>query len=129
MNEKNMISQLDEESAHLIEKLSSSETKEERATILDEIEQLSKIRNERLKIENEAIQGEKTLKEEIRKNEQKIKDDKRDMWIKVATTILEIGVPALTYGLWAYASFKFEETGTIRSPVSKNIGSRMKATK
>ena len=128
--DKSIIEQLDEEVKSLMEEVAKEETpSEEKVKLLDRIEQLSKIRNERVKIDSEVIDLEAKRKEESRKNEQRIKEDKKNFWSTIIIAVVEIGVPALTYGLWAYASLKFEENGTIRNPVSKNINGRMKATK
>ena len=128
--DKSIIEQLDEEVSKLMEDLAKEETpSEEKVKLLDRVETLSKVRNERVKTDSEVIDLEAKRKEEARKNEQKMKDDQKNFWSTVIIAVLEIGVPAVTYGLWAYASLKFEENGTIRNPVSKNINGRMKATK
>ena len=75
------------------------------------------------------VDTEEKRKEEFRKNQQKIKDDKREFWTKIGLTVFEVGLPIIVYSVWAYLGFKFEENGTIRSQISKNINNRMKATK
>lgn len=128
--DKSIIEQLDEEVSKLMEDLAKEETpSEEKVKLLDRVETLSKVRNERVKTDSEVIDLEAKRKEEARKNEQKMKDDQKNFWSTVIIAVLEIGVPAITYGIWAYAGLKFEENGTIRNPVSKNINGRMKATK
>ena len=130
MDESNIIDLLDVEFREQMAKLKSPDTQEEEMVkILNRIETISKIRNERVKVDFEVIDFEEKRKEENRKNEQKTKDDKRNFWSTIGIAIFEVGVPILAYSIWAYKGFKFEENGTIRSQVSKNINGRMKATK
>ena len=80
--DKSIIEQLDEEVKSLMEEVAKEETpSEEKVKLLDRIEQLSKIRNERVKIDSEVIDLEAKRKEESRKNEQKMKDDKKNFFI------------------------------------------------
>ena len=130
MDGSNIIDLLDVEFIELMEKQKSPDTtEEEKGKLLNRIETISKIRNERVKTNSEIIDLDEKRKEESRKNDQKIKDDKRNFWSTIGITIFEVGVPILAYSVWAYFGLKFEETGTIRNPVSKNINGRMKATK
>ena len=75
------------------------------------------------------VKTEEEIKEELRKNQQKIKDDKREFWTKIGLTVFEVGLPIIAYSVWACMGFKFEENGTIRSQISRSINNRMKATK
>lgn len=128
--DKSIIDLLDEEVRTLMEEVAKDgTTSEDTAKLLQRIETLSKVRNERVKTDSEVIDLEQKRKEETRKNEQKIKDDKRNFWSTIGVTTFEVMAPIIAYSIWAYAGLKFEETGTIRNPVSKNINGRMKATR
>ena len=130
MDETNIIGLLDEEFKNLMAKLSKIDiTDDEKNKLVGRLETISKIRNERYKTDFEKIDTEEKREEEFRKNQQKIKDDKRDFWTKIGLTVFEVGLPIIVYSVWAYLGFKFEENGTIRSQISKNINNRMKATK
>ena len=130
MDGSNIIDLLDVEFEELMKKFKDPSTNDEdKDKILKRIETISKIRNERVKANSEVVDSEEKRNEEVRKNNQKVKDDRSNFWLKIGVTIFEVAVPIIAYSIWAYKGFKFEETGTIRSHVSKNINSHMKATR
>ena len=130
MDESNNINLLDEEFVKLMKELNTPDrTDEQKGKTLERLETISKIRNERVKVNYEIVDSEEKRQEETRKNQQKIEDDKREFWSKIGLTTLEVVVPTVLYCVWAYIGFKFEETGNIRSAILKQNNGRIKASR
>lgn len=110
--------------------LSTNESAKSRE--VDELTQLYKLRIEEAKLEVDRLD-----KAKQRENEQterltelgfksdQLKAQKLDRWVNVG---LQIGLALggwIAYDIWNRRGLKFEETGTITSPMTRNLISRM----
>ena len=130
MDESSNINLLDEEFVKLMTELKEPDkTDEQKGKILDRLQTISKIRNERVKVNSEVVDFEEKRKEESRKTQQKAKDDEREFWSKIGLTAFEVLIPAGLYCIWAYIGFRFEEEGNIRSAILKQNNGRIKASR
>lgn len=99
---------------------------------VDELTQLYKLRIEEAKLEVDRLD-----KAKQRENEQterltelgfksdQLKAQKLDRWVNVG---LQVGLALggwIAYDIWNRRGLKFEETGTITSPMTRNLISRM----
>lgn len=91
---------------------------EEKGKAIDDLDKLY-----RLKIEDEKLDWER----ETKKSQQS--DQAKDRYFKVGTTLVEIAIPLIFYGIWMNRGFKFEETGAYTSTTFRNLFSRFKPTK
>lgn len=87
---------------------------EERVKAVDDVVKLHKLRMEEIKAEAEI--------EESRKNR---KDSKFNTFINVGLQAITFVGGIIAYDVWHRRGLKFEETGTITSPQTRNLISRM----
>lgn len=114
---------LDHEIEEELKELSNIDFKEkdERSKTIEELTQLYKLRIEEAKIEqaNFAAICEKEAKEA------QVDSQAKDRWFNIA---LQVGLAIggwVAYDIWNRRGLKFEETGTITSPMTRNLLSRM----
>ena len=62
-------------------------------------------------------------------NQQEIRENRIDRFVKAGTAALELVLPLVCYGIWMGKGFKFEETGTFTSTTFKNLLNRFRPTK
>ena len=123
-----------------ITKLSSLKAgSDEKTKIIDQLSKLHKLRVEELKVEAECIEKENQQQLELDKHmfntmvadderafkEAEIKDRRKDRVINVALQVGLAVVGWVTYDIWHRRGLRFEETGTITSPQTRNLISNM----
>lgn len=54
-----------------------------------------------------------------------INEQRKDRWITAGTTLITTVLGLVAYNTWFRKGLKFEETGTITSPIIKNLLSKM----
>lgn len=87
---------------------------QEANAVLDELSKLEGFRIEELKLEND-----KEDKENHRK------DQLFDRWITFGLQVGATVLPLLAYDIWYRRGLRFEETGTIGSPMVRNLMSKL----
>lgn len=113
MNE-NLEASLEEAAKEALEELHYEKSSDDRAARLKEIESLIKTRNELVRTEAEVGFKEDELEAEKakRKNdEERLKADKWNMWLRIGLGVLELGVPLVYYGHRMHELMRFEATG------------------
>lgn len=123
-----------------ITKLSSLKAgSDEKTKIIDQLSKLHKLRVEELKVEAECIEKENQQQLEVDKymlntmvadderafKEAEIKDRRKDRAINVAVQVGLAVIGWVTYDIWYRRGLRFEETGTITSPQTRNLISNM----
>lgn len=106
---------LNEEIAKDIQKLSDMDNgSDKKSKAVEELTQLYKLRIEEAKIEKEQETRETTLKSQA-----------FDRWISIGVQVgLAIG-GWVAYDVWYRRGLRFEETGSITSPMTRNLLSRL----
>lgn len=105
---------------------------DKKSKAIDDVAKLYRLRIEEIKAETECKEKQnqyalalRTRSEEMVYKEAQRKDQIVDRWINVALQgCLAIG-GWLAYDIWHRRGLKFEETGTITSPLTRNLLSRM----
>lgn len=105
---------------------------EERAKAIDDLTQLYKLRIEENKVEVEEADKVRQHKLEVKKLEQEVsreaeqrKNINLDRWVNVGVQVGLAVIGYIAYDIWHRRGLKFEETGTITSPQTRNLISRM----
>lgn len=87
---------------------------DERRDAVSELEKLYKLRIEDSKVEQAyELDGEKLFDQTI------------ERYFKYGAMVLELIVPIIAYGIWYKTGLKFEETGSVTSPMTRNLMSKM----
>jgi ribonucleotide reductase alpha subunit len=131
---------LDEELKVEIENLSVMENgSEAKASAVDDISKLYRLKIEELKLEQEReqianeqakLEQEKArLDYERSKLDREIHEQKNDRIWKTALDGITTAATLIFYGVWMRKGLKFEETGTYTSSTFKGLFSRFKPTK
>ena len=128
---------LEEEIKSQIEDLESLENgSEEKASAIDDLVKLYRLKNEEEKIQLEFEDKRERLNEEIENHEQEKKLKKRqlddaviDRYFRVGIAAAEIILPLLFYASWMKKGFKFEEEGTFTSTTFRGLFNRFRPTK
>lgn len=117
---------LGEELKRQIESLSSLETgTREMGTAVDDVTKLYK-----LLIDTEKVSAE-SRKLDIEENKNKndsanmLNEQKKDRYVKIGIAAAEIVIPFILYGMLMRKGLKFEETGCVTSPWTKNLINRI----
>lgn len=101
---------------------------EERATAVGNLTKLCNLRIEERKVEQTKIETQNKEIESDRDWETKLaqlRSQKLDRWINVAVQVgLTVG-SLVAYNVWFNRGLKFEETGTITSPMTRNLLGRL----
>lgn len=93
----------------------------EKTAAVEDLKKLCEIRMEEAKIEQAKCEKQ----DELDAKWAQIDQSKLDRWINVG---LQIGLTAaslIAYDVWFKRGLRFEETGTIRTPMTRNLLSRM----
>ena len=94
---------------------------QEKSKAVDNLTELYKLKIEEAKIKQ--AKAEKSEEMEIRQKQ--LKSQALDRWINVGVQVgLTIG-SLIAYDVWFKRGLRFEETGTITSPMTRNLLSRM----
>ena len=94
---------------------------QEKSKAVDNLTELYKLKIEEAKIKQ--AKAEKSEEMEIRQKQ--LKSQALDRWINVGVQVgLAIG-SLIAYDVWFKRGLRFEETGTITSPMTRNLLSRM----
>lgn len=128
---------LEEEIKSQIEDLESLENgSEEKASAIDDLVKLYRLKNEEEKIQLEFEDKRERLNEEIENHEQEERLKKRQMdeavidrYFRVGIAAAEIILPLLFYASWMKKGFKFEEEGTFTSTTFRGLFNRFRPTK
>lgn len=128
---------LEEEIKSQIEDLESLKNgSEEKASAIDDLVKLYRLKNEEEKIQLEFEDKRERLNEEIENHEQEEKLKKRQMdetvidrYFRVGIAAAEIILPLLFYASWMKKGFKFEEEGTFTSTTFRGLFNRFRPTK
>jgi hypothetical protein len=97
-----------------LENLSNMDDVEKQKGVIENIEKLY-----RLKLE------ENRLSIDLKKHNKEDKESKLDRGLKYGFMALELLVPIVAYTIWYRIGLRFEETGTITSPMTRNLLSKM----
>lgn len=142
---------LENEIEAMFEDLSNLETgSEEKKSAVGDLEKLYKLKIEEYKnnwdydekyerrvMENEQHQRDNELKEkqitgeaetrerELVLKENQLKEQKLDRWVNLGIQVGLTCVSIFAYDRWFRRGLKFEETGTVTSPMTKNLLSKM----
>lgn len=99
---------------------------------LDRIVKLHKIRmdEERLRAEVASTEAERVEKRTIRSEEAEAKkkqavNQRIDLALNLGVQVLLGGLSMVAYNAWLNRGLRFEETGSIRSPMTRNLLSRL----
>lgn len=119
---------LDEKVVEELEKLGHENvTNEEKGKIIMRIGNLSRVRNERVKVDSDAEELIAKRKDEQSIQAQKVKSEKLEFWSKIGLAGLQVIGPIVGYGFMMVQVLEFEKTGTITSAVlSKGVLNRFK---
>ena len=101
-------------------------------TTLDRITKLHKIRmdEEKLRAEIESAKAERAEKRTVRSEEAEAKkkqavNQRIDLALNLGVQVLLGGLSMVAYNAWLNRGLRFEETGSIRSPMTRNLLSRL----
>lgn len=108
-----------------LQELESEEDPEKRKTLIAEIAKMCAMKNEEEKID---LQWDNSYRDSGTKVEE-LEDKKKDRFVKIGITLLEVVPPLIFYGRWMKKGFKFEETGTYASPTFRGLIKFFKPTK
>ena len=97
----------------------------ERTAAIEDLTKLYKLKIEETKTE---LEQEEKFERRIMDSTQAV-EQKKDRRIKYILEAVGIGAPLVFYGIWMHKGFKFEETGSITSPVFKGLINRFRPTK
>ena len=114
---------LDEEIEQEIQELAELEAgSDAKAKAIDGVTKLYKLKLDEIEAETrrKESENEKELKEAQRK------DANRGQWISVAVQVGLAFAGWICYDIWHRRGLKFEETGTVTSPWTRNLMSNMK---
>lgn len=99
---------------------------------VDRIVKLHKIRmdEERLRAEIESAKAERAEKRTVRSEEAEAKkkqavNQRIDLALNLGVQVLLGGLSMVAYNAWLNRGLRFEETGSIRSPMTRNLLSRL----
>ena len=124
---------LDEVIKDDIEKISSLEAgSKEKSNAIDDVTKLYKLRLDEMKVENEAesvknqfVTEQDKLTDEFEFKAIQFKEQNKDRWISFG---LQLGLTIggwIVYDIWHRRGLRFEEEGTITSPWTRNLMSKM----
>ena len=99
-------------------------TKEKSDAVRD-LSELYRLRNEEAKVEVDRIDRKKQREAEIRYRCEQSRSQAIDRWVNVGLQLALAVGGLMAYDVWYRRGLKFEETGTITSPMTKNLISRM----
>lgn len=131
---------LGEEIKTEIENLANLEDgSQEKSKAIEDLTKLYRVRIEEIKAETERDRARKEamMEEDKHSLAVMVADDEREdklaqrkvmRWDRIITIGAQIGIPILTmigYDIWHRRGLKFEETGTITSPWTRNLVSKM----
>lgn len=108
-----------------LEELKDTEDPEKRKELIAEISKMCNMKNEEEKID---LQWDNSYRDSGTKVEE-LEDKKKDRFVKIGITLLEVVPPLIFYGRWMKKGFKFEETGTYSSPTFRGLIKFFKPTK
>ena len=101
-------------------------------TTLDRITKLHKIRmdEEKLRVEVASTEADRVEKRSIRSEEAEAKkkqavNQRIDLALSLGVQVLLGGLSMVAYNAWLNRGLRFEETGSIRSPMTRNLLSRL----
>ena len=113
---------LDEVIAKEIDNLPNiAEGSKEKKEAIENLEKLYKLRIEEAKIEQ--VRCDKI--DEMGVKQAQLDAQARDRWINFGTQIGLAFASLVAYNMWFNRGLKFEETGTITSPITRNLLSRL----
>lgn len=94
---------------------------EQRTNAIEELTQLYRLRIEEAKIEQ--VEVEKYEEKEMRQTQ--LKSQNLDRWINIGVQV-GLGIMSIiAYDVWYRRGLRFEETGSITSPMTRNLISRL----
>lgn len=99
-------------------------TKEKSDAVRD-LSELYRLRIEEAKVEVDRIDRKKQREAEIRYRCEQSRSQAIDRWVNVGLQLALAVGGLMAYDVWYRRGLKFEETGTITSPMTKNLISRM----
>lgn len=108
-----------------LEELKDTEDPEKRKELIAEISKMCSMKNEEEKLD---LQWDNSYRDSGTKVEE-LEDKKKDRFVKIGITLLEVVPPLIFYGKWMARGFKFEETGTYASPTFRGLIKFFKPTK
>lgn len=105
---------------------------DEKSKAIDELSKLYRLKIEEIKADAERedartrneLEREK-LNLEIERKESQRKADKLDRWLNVGVQAGLGVISLIAYDIWHRRGLKFEETGTVTSPQTRNLISKM----
>lgn len=128
---------LEEEIKSQIEELESLENgSDEKASAIDDLTKLYKLKIEEEKIQMEFEEKRNRLNEDIESHEQEERFKKQQMdeqtkerYFRYGIAAAELILPLMFYASWMRKGFKFEETGTFTSRTFGGLINRFRPTK
>ena len=98
---------------------------EAKAKAIDGIATLYRLRIDEMKAETDRIERwDQRESDRAHKDEQR-KDQKLDRWLNVGVQVGLALISCIAYDIWHRRGLRFEETGTISSPMTRNLVSKM----
>lgn len=98
-----------------------SQGSKEKKEAIENLTELYKLRIEEAKIEQARVDK----CEELEIKQAQLDSQAKDRWVNLAAQVsLALG-SLIAYNIWFNRGLKFEETGTITSPMTRNLLSRM----
>ena len=108
-----------------LQELESEEDPEKRKALIAEIAKMCAMKNDEEKV---SLEWDNSYRDSGTKVEE-LEDKKKDRFVKIGITLLEVVPPLIFYGKWMTRGFKFEETGTYSSPTFRGLIKFFKPTK
>lgn len=94
---------------------------DDRADLIEELNQLYKLRIEEAKIEQARLEK----YEEKEMKQAQLKSQSLDRWVNIGLQVGLTLASLIAYNIWFNRGLKFEETGTVASPMTRNLMSKM----
>ncbi len=101
----------------------------EKSQAIDDLVQLYKLDVEQSKLALESGLHHSTKEKELKCEHNKLKEQRKDRYVKLGIDVTSIIVPIIFYGLWMKKGLQFEEKGTYTSTTFKGLFNRFKPTK
>ena len=77
-------------------------------------------------LKEKQVDGEAEARErDMELKEKQLKDQVIERYFRYGAICLELIVPIIAYSAWYHKGLKFEENGTVRTPMLKNLMSKM----
>lgn len=96
-------------------------TDEEKDPAIKRLSELMKMRNEEMKVHVSHVESTKQRDAECEIKREQLKGQSKDRWLNFVAQI-GLGIAGLiAYDIWYRRGLKFEEEGSVRAPMTRNL--------